>query len=216
MHYLGNNHVGFDALALGFPSIKGCQAVIYHVKAGLFGCHDMKSGAGFSTAEAVTTGKATAFANWVSKHANGSSPGVALYGVVNRNEQYQDDTAGNAEWDAMLIEVADKLRFDGSIYGARVNSHVKQGDSIYVVAEVQGNDCHIKWKRWEKMKQVAGSEHSHADQAVLRRQSIATGAFNTVGLPDDPNEDAKTVARKKAGKSENLNLFAVAQMRQIR
>ncbi len=37
--YLHENEVGYSAEGLGFPSIEGCHAIVFHGAKGLFGLH---------------------------------------------------------------------------------------------------------------------------------------------------------------------------------
>jgi hypothetical protein len=219
MQYLGNNHVGFDNMALGFPSIFGCQAIVYHTESGLFGMHDMKSGAGMATQEAVVAGKSTAFVDWIARQAHGASKGIALYGVINRNEQYAYTGAGIAEWSDMLIDLAEQLDarfgFDGPVSGARINSHVKKGGSVYVRFDGHGQECQVSYKRWTKLENDQETMHSPDTQAVLQRRSQMTGEFNSVTLSDTEYDDAYVV-RRIGPKPMNMHLIATAKFQEFR
>jgi hypothetical protein len=38
--YLSENEVGFDPTDIGFPTIRGCHAILYVTAGGLFGIHN--------------------------------------------------------------------------------------------------------------------------------------------------------------------------------
>jgi hypothetical protein len=216
MHYVGNNHVAFDAQSLGFPSIQSCQAVCLQVAGGLYGFHDYKGSGGAG----VDAAKAKAFAGWA--QANGTADvdgGVALYGVVNQAHQYTHDHSGEQEWKTMLLGVAQELGFDGPIYGVRITAHVGKADSLYVRFDLVGNDVRISYKRWSKMEQNKGAKPLNPDnQALVRPAKSAevdaktikadSRPYFTESLKDYEYEDVFPVRRKDPGKAQNLNIVA--------
>ncbi|MBV9782309.1 MAG: hypothetical protein JO264_00675 [Acidisphaera sp.] len=171
MQYLGNNHVGFDPAALGFPSIKGCQAIVYQTQAGIFGFHDMKASGGATADNA----KAQAFAAFVQSVAmNHATQALQIYGVINREEQYLDTAGGQTEWRDCLLGVATALNFNGHIYQVRINSHVNKGDSLYVRFDVAGNQSTIRYKRWSKMAYDKTITEVLNNQEEMRKRPATT------------------------------------------
>lgn len=149
MIYVGNNHVGFDREALGFPSVLGCQAVVYQTRAGLFGFHDMKGGGGVD----VDPAKAKAYAQWVQATSiNFQSQALCLWGVINQTHQYGSDQQGMAAWKTMLVGVAKAIKFKGPIRGVRLTRHLDPTDSVYIRYDVVGTGCRIRFRRWRKME----------------------------------------------------------------
>lgn len=224
MHYVGNNHVAFDPQSLGFPSIQSCQAVCFQVNGGLYGFHDYKGSGGVE----VDKAKASAFAQWA--RANGTASldgGVALYGVINQSHQYTRDRAGEQEWRTMLLDVSDRLRFDGSIYGVRVTSHVGRADSLYVRFDIVGSDVRISYKRWSKMEQDKSATPLNPDNQALVRPAKSTEVdaqlitahsrpYTTQTLKDYEYEDVLPVRRTDPTKGENLNIVASRRITQFR
>jgi hypothetical protein len=152
MMYLNENYCGYDSDALGFPSIKGCQAIVYQTTQALYGFHDYKVSPGFSTQEEVDNLRFAQFALHVQNLniAHGTNA-VALYGVILRGEQYGEDTQGRDEWQATLLRVATRLGFQGSVFGVRLGKHVGPVDSVYVRFDRKPTYCKIRYKTMSKM-----------------------------------------------------------------
>jgi hypothetical protein len=96
MHWVHENQMAFDNAQLGFPSILGCQAICFHTSRGLYGFHDLKTGGQASgmTAAQASDAKLKIFAKWVKDDCfQIGETGIALYGVINRDEQYNPDAA---------------------------------------------------------------------------------------------------------------------------
>lgn len=207
MHYLPENNCGFDPSSLGFPSIKGCQAICYQTTRGLYGFHDYKAGGAFydNDDDAVTKSKKKlqAFASWVASQSQIGETGVAIYGVINRTHQYTSDTAGNQEWGNVLRDLANSLGFGGSVKGARVSSHVKPDDSIYVVYDTTGGSMKIGFKRWSKMTTDSTNLVTPVSQARTRPVGGPGGGFQTSALPG--HGKVSPVVRQDVTKSVNLN-----------
>ncbi|MDH6146540.1 MULTISPECIES: hypothetical protein [Paraburkholderia] len=224
MHYVGNNHVAFDTQSLGFPSIKGCQAVCFQVSGGLYGFHDYKGAGGAGVDDA----KAHAFASWAEQQGTADiTARVALYGVINQEHQYTHDTSGEQDWKAMLLGVARELGFDGPVYGVRVTSHVGKADSLYVRFDRVHDTMRISYKRWTKMERDTKASPLNPDQQALLRpakssevdpRSIAhdTRPYVAESLKDYEYEDVYPVRRKDPGKAENLNIVASKKITQFR
>jgi hypothetical protein len=220
LKYLGNNHIGFDSNSLGFPSILGCQAIVYQTRQGLFGFHDMRTGSTpLLTYEQVVALKIQQFAAWVQNHSiNHGTQALHLYGVINQAHQYSDDTAGNTNWRNMLQWVATALNFQGPIHGYRVTSHVEKNDSIYVRYDVNGDECTIGFKRWTKMDFDKGSVEAHQpnEQKVVAKS--APDSFDV----RNPVETLYKVKRKgkvegtfEAGEGR-LNIVSKSSLKNLR
>jgi len=214
MHWVHENQMAFDAAALGFPSILGCQAICFHTTRGLYGFHDAKSGQrGTLTATDVSDAKLKIFAKWVTDSFQTGETGIALYGVINRDEQYNPDAAGNAEWKAVLLGLAGTgaLGFTGDVSGARINSHLEKKSSdkdksAYVQFDLAGNDCTVGFKRWSKMEADTKNKVKPAVQkAVVYRDPVFQ--------PEDIFGSGKVapVVRKDSSKGFNLNRIAIKQ-----
>jgi len=214
MHFVHENQMAFDPAGLGFPSILGCQAICFHTSRGLYGFHDAKSAPrGTMSATDVSDEKLGVFANWVTGLLQLGETPVALYGVVNRDEQYNPDTAGNAEWKAVLLGFAGSLEpvFTGDVYGARINSHLERKSSdkdksVYVQFDLAGNECCLGFKRWSKMKaDVAHKVTPTVQEAVVFRSN----AFQAEALYGSGK--VAPVVRQDSSKGFNLNRIAVKQ-----
>jgi hypothetical protein len=212
VHYIHENQMAFDAAALGFPSILGCQAICLHTSRGLYGFHDAKSGQrGAMTLTDVSNAKLAVFANWVTSRTGVGERSIALYGVINRDEQYNPDAAGNAEWKGVLLGLAGSLRFTGDVYGARINGHLEKKSSdkdksAYVQFDVAGNNCMVGFKRWSKM---AVDNQKKVTPAVQKAVNWRTDAYQAEDLYGSGK--VAPVVRKDSTKAFNLNLIALKQ-----
>jgi hypothetical protein len=214
MKYIGNNHIGFDANALGFPSVKGCQVVVYQTTNGLYGFHDMKGGGGLD----IDTAKANAFAFWVQNHHQTHfQESIRLFGVINQTHQYYNTTAGNTQWRNMLIGIANALRFSGPIHGVRITDHVGANDSLYIRFDVNQNNCQIRYKRWSKMGFDMANTlplDSNSQQALGR-----IGLGNVLGAvyeAKDPFDDIREVLRTGRTDEGNLNIVSANSIKNFR
>lgn len=225
MVYVGNNHVGFDANALGFPSILGCQAVVYQTTQGLFGFHDMKGGGvveGLVSQTDIDSAKAAAFAQFVQgTNIPHQAHARQIYGVINQTQQYGTDQEGVTAWQTMLLGVAAALGFNGPIYGYRVTKHVGKADSIYVRFDAVGTECTISFKRWSKMELDPNNTialDSNVQQAMGKTSGYGQAPVYVV---KDPVEQVRPVLRKvKKNKPTvgegNLNVIPRNELIQIR
>ena len=206
--------MAFDHTCLGFPSILGCQAICFQTSRGLYGFHDAKSGQrGTMTVTGVSNAKLKIFAKWVTDGFQTGETGVALYGIINRDEQYNPDAAGNAEWKAVLLGVAgtDALGFAGPVLGARINSNLEKKSSekdksAYVQFDLVGNNCTVAFKRWSKME----ADNKHKVAPVAQKSVVYR---DPVFQAEDLYGSGKVapVVRKDASKGFNLNRIAVQQ-----
>jgi hypothetical protein len=212
MHWIHENQMAYDPGSLGFPSILGCQAICLHTSRGLYGFHDAKSGQrGTMTPTQVSDAKLAVFANWVTgKFATGETA-IALYGVINRDEQYNPDAAGNAEWKSVLLGLAGSLTFTGDVFGARINSHLEkktsqEDKSAYVQFDLNGNVCTAAFKRWSKMEVDLKNKVTPATQQSVVYRDPSFQAENLYG-----SGKVAPVVRKDSSKGFNLNRIAIKQ-----
>lgn len=206
--------MAFDHASLGFPSILGCQAICFQTSRGLYGFHDAKSGQrGTMTVTGVSNAKLKIFAKWVTDGFQTGETGVALYGVINRDEQYNPDSAGNAEWKTVLLGLAgdDALGFAGPVMGARINSHLEkksseEDKSAYVQFDLAGNTCTVAFKRWSKMEADNKNKVTPGAQKSVVYRDPAFQAENLYG-----SGKVAPVVRKDTSKGFNLNRIAVKE-----
>jgi hypothetical protein len=218
MHFVHENQMAFDPAALGFPSILGCQAICLQTSRGLYGFHDFKSGTqqlGGTSSTEVSNKKLGVFANWVTGLLQVGETPVALYGVINRDEQYNPDSAGNAEWKGVLLGLAGAFvpKFTGDVFGTRINNHLEKKSSgkdksVYVQFDLAGNTCSVGFKRWSKMKADMANKVTPTVQRVVvyRKETTAFQAEPLYGAGK-----VAPVVRQDATKGFNLNLIAVKQ-----
>lgn len=200
MIYVGNNHVGFDREALGFPSVLGCQAVVLQTRAGLFGFHDMKGGGG----DDVDPAKAAAYAQWVQNVSmNFKGQALGLWGVINQTHQYGSDQHGMTAWTTMLVGVAKALKFKGPIRGVRLTRHLDPSDSVYIRYDAVGATCVIRFRRWRKMEfdKAAGALplDSRVQQALGKDSVYGQKAHFAVKNPFDDIYVVKRSNRPSGG-----------------
>jgi hypothetical protein len=214
MHWVYENQMAFDNAELGFPSILGCQAICFHTTRGLYGFHDMKSGtqtAGGMTSAQVSDAKLAIFAKWVTDAFQTGETGIALYGVINRDEQYNPDAAGNADWKTVLLGLAGRLTFTGPVLGSRINSHLEKKSSdkdksVYVQFDLAGNSCSVGFKRWSKLEGDTNNKEKPTDQKVVVYRKTAFQSEDLYG-----QGKVAPVVRKDSSKGFNLNRIAIKQ-----
>jgi hypothetical protein len=150
MQYLGTNEVGFDRNALGFPSVKTCQAIVYETASGLYGFHDAL------TNPATFTAKCAAFQQFVQEVSiNHKWLAICIIGVITREQRFKLAQVDN--WKAQLLEVASHLNFQGDIWGARLQERVGDDDSAYIRFDrldhtsMAKPPCKVSFKTWSKM-----------------------------------------------------------------
>ncbi len=106
------NHWGFDAVDLGFPSIAACRAIVLQTTAGLFGYH-------MSSSHLTAAARAIDFANYVHNHAQWvAGAGQMLY-VICYTEKPITGYGANAlsEWKAEAQVFAAALTHTGRRMG---------------------------------------------------------------------------------------------------
>jgi hypothetical protein len=163
------------------------------------------------TATQVSDAKLGIFATWVNGLLQVGERPIALLGVINRDEQYTPDTAGNAEWKGVLLGLARALTFPGAVYGTRINNHLEKKSSdkdksVYVQFDLVANDCSVGFKRWSKMKaDLVNKVTPTMQKAVVYR----TSAFQAEPLYGSGK--VAPVVRQDSTKGFNLNRIALKQ-----
>ena len=207
MHFVPENELAFDASALGFPSIFGCQAICLQTSRGLYGFHDLKSAPrGDLDSLGVSTAKLSVFADWVRAQLHGTETLTALYGVINRGQQYSPTTSGNADWRGVLLALAGALGFAGDVYGARINSHVEKDGSVYVQFDLNGGVMSVGYKRWSKLKSDNDNKTKPDDQEKVVWRG---GAYSAEALYGEGK--VAPVIRRDPKKGFNLKRIAAKE-----
>ena len=163
MIHLLEKEFGFDAEAMGFPSISGCHAVVYHTEEGFFGFHN----AGGS--------KTTDFeprAKWLAEFAKDNfvkaGKGLHLYGVCSRgtaNNRGYDMGAGLKCWKDEMKAYAKALGYKGPVSGYDLdkqrnwpkNPNSEIGVSAYVDFKKTNAGVTIGVKPWPDCNSTSGA-----------------------------------------------------------
>lgn len=155
MLHLYNNQVGYDRTALGFPSVMGCNAIVYQTPQAIFGLHNYGG-----TEKSSLVPRADAFRRYVqSTNIAHEGTGKHLYSVIHGEHRYYDKDKYNAEWEDELKAIAQALKHRGPIHLVRVVKHISAStvkDGLYIqfnINKVLGG-CSISYKRWSKMQDV--------------------------------------------------------------
>lgn len=147
MKYLVEHEGGFDAAALGFPSVQGCHAIVLQTAVGLWGYHN----AGGSGPDHFAP-RSILFQKFINDHFLGDpGKGVCLYGCtfVSNNQRGYAGTPKNS-WKAELKQFAATLGFKGTIRGYDLaQSLTGAHDSAYVEFRRTGGSCNVYIKRWD-------------------------------------------------------------------
>lgn len=164
MLYLMEHEVGFDPMALAFPSINGCMAIVYQTETGLYGYHNAGG-----TGEQKE--RARRFAEFVkqynpgpSRHLYGTTfrranrgytPGLKTLGIDPSKPQgrKQFNTDRFSEWISEMKEFADKLNYKGPISGVDLDK-VGLPSSALVEYRRNHHSCDIFCGDWAGQKTV--------------------------------------------------------------
>ncbi len=168
MIYLSENEVGFDATSLGFPSIRGCQAVVYVTDRGLFGLHNF--GGGDNNSFPLRAG---IFRSFVTNHAQSGGVGSALYGVCFPMTERGYSEVKRVNWLGELKEFASKVGFGGPIYGYDLNNRIAIPPA-YVRFEKTGGACVIQVKPWAEGDKTTGPNASPANYQAFGRANTSS------------------------------------------
>ena len=169
MRYLGERHFGFDTGELGFPSIRGCQAIVYVTSAGLFGFHNFGGAAPDDWAD-----RGAAFGSYVNAHTQ-TGAGKALYGVCYATSERGYGT-GNVRklWLAELAAFASAVRFTGSIYGYDLDRSAVPTPALVELTRTPSQTCVIQVKAWSKAGSTEKSVSGLADHKTTYRPNTST------------------------------------------
>lgn len=167
--FVGENEVAFDPQELGFPSIHGCQAIVYQTNAGLFGYHSY----GGSGDDAFQP-RATKFAEFVNSHGVAANQATRLYGVafVGDNRRGYSGQA-KAKWKIELLAYAGALHYTGKISGYDLQKSLPvSSTSAYVEFRKNGQKCDVFIREWtaaEQTTKIASKPNPNpADHRMLK------------------------------------------------
>lgn len=171
--YVSEREMVFSPNALGFPSIKGCHAIVLVTESGLFGFHNL-GGETKSRYEPM----AQAFHRFVTNHPSGGSPALAVYGAcfltgrsAYEGAKFPTSRAYSApakeSWLAELSAFGEPFGVHGPIYGldlgttpALSSPHVA---SAYVEFTRVGGKCVIQTKVWNSDDASSGTNTDHVN-----------------------------------------------------
>lgn len=172
MRYLSENELGFDANGIGFPSIRGCHAVVYVTSQGMFGVHN------FGGADSASwKDRSDAFGVFVHGHANGNATGKSLYGICFASG---NDSRGygvgdyKAVWLGELSKFAAAVGFGGPIYGYDMAKQAVP-PPVYVEANRVGDTSVVQMKAWHKPDANKDINLSPNDHVMMRRNKNGVG-----------------------------------------
>lgn len=218
MQYLGTNEIGYDRTALGFTSVKTCQAIVYQTAQALIGFHD-------AFCNDVQFGlKLGHFAQYAQERSiRHKWHARSLIGVINSDQRFKANQVD--DWKRQLFAVAAALSFDGEVWGARVTDHLAHDDSMYVRFDVATDEpsgprhCRVSYKTWNKMEWGATEANNDAmrtfiayDPAFVAR---TTDELNTRPYAlRTPRDDNRPVHRK--GQTGEGNLRPVMTFQRFR
>lgn len=214
MEFIPENDMAFDAASLGFPSIGGCQAICVQTTNGLYGFHDMKSAPRLAmNAQQISAAKLTEFANWILGKLQVGETITAIYGVINRDNQYAPSATGNADWQTVLLGLATALNnFAGPVLGHRLNntSHLPTGESAYVRFDLNGGAVSVGYKRWSKMRSDTANK---VTPAAADHKRVKWNSANSAYEADDlfGTGQVSPVVRIDTSKGERLNTIAASE-----
>jgi hypothetical protein len=210
MQYLGTNEIGFDRQALGFPSVKTCQAIVYESGSGLYGLHDALGN------PAALPAKCSAFAQFVQEVSiNHKWLAICIIGVITQEQRFKLDQVD--DWKAQLFEVAKYLNFQGDIWGARLQERIRDDDPAYIrfdrldhTSGVQP-PCKVSFKTWSKMDLGDESKNDDWRRLALKKDPtyVPTTMEEAYGHPQltvpapEPN---RPVQRKGRLDEDRLNM----------
>ncbi len=210
MFNLFENQVGYHSLALGFPSIDGCNAVCLQTRTGLFGIHVLGCSAFNHVGQAMEK-RARAFAEFVAGHPLGTQGDfLHLYGVCFHGKRcWGDDTRKKTvdknDWSRELKLYAAELGYTGPISGFDLSTVAswppKPGtttgstDSAYVEYRRAFDSIGIMYKPWSQCVPGTEIKASSVTDGVNYRCTNGQGHTVDTFMPD------KTVKQVTGGGS---------------
>lgn len=175
MRCLIENEVGYHATHMGFPSIRGCHAIVLVTASGLFGLHNY----GGDNPDQWTD-RATAFAGWVTAHPRWQGGAAALYGAC-----FVTTVAGSARgygtsnpalnWKSELKKFADMLNFPGKIFGLDLARTACLPPCYVDVLNVGNTRAVLSAKTWNKNDGTQGPNTHPQDHQLMRRPPNGLG-----------------------------------------
>ncbi|MBL0937799.1 MAG: hypothetical protein IBJ03_02830 [Gemmatimonadaceae bacterium] len=153
MYYLYEHQLGYHSLALGFPSIDGCNAICLQTKTGLFGIHVYGCDA-FNHIGRAMEKESTAFGEFVRTHTQGQEF-VHMYSTCFHKKRGWSP-GGKDAWKRELKFYADAIGFKGPCSGFDLSSipnwpggiGSSTSDSAYVEYRRVFDDVSILYKPW--------------------------------------------------------------------
>jgi hypothetical protein len=182
--YLCENEVGFDSTMLGFPSIQGCQAIVYQTSAGIYGFHSF--GGSDKNSWQPRAMKLREFI----ESLGALTPATRLYGcsfVSNNQRGYTgSSTAG---WRQELVRYADMLGYHGKISGYDLSKTLTgASDSAYVEYRINAKKCDVYIRKWDQFGSDANIKYPKVGNTTptehRRLKSNKTGDTFTAVLAD--------------------------------
>jgi hypothetical protein len=144
MKFLMEHEMAFDVAGLGFPSVKGCLALVYQTPAGLYGFHITQCNWDRTRQNALL------FRDFIIQHGHGTerlSAGTRLYGVTFVGQRYGGNK--HAEWRQEMEIFANALLFKGKTSGYNLTeSYPGDGRSAYVLYTPNGDKCAVDIREW--------------------------------------------------------------------
>lgn len=172
MWYLFEHQLGYHGLALGYPSIDGCNAICLQTKSGLFGIHVLGAAAVNHVGQAMET-RAKAFAAFVKAHPHGSDF-VHLYSVCFHAKRGWEK---GRTWKDEMRVYANALKYSGKVSSFDLSTVAgwpnvgNSSDSAYVEFRRVFNSLAILYKPW----------HSCVPSAEVKASSVTDGV-NYLGV----------------------------------
>jgi hypothetical protein len=152
MLILEERGVGLELATIAFPSLDGCQGIVYQTPEGLWGFHNL----GGSATDAFQE-RAKAFAAYLKQHFVKATKGTNLYGICFHNKRgYQSDDKMKA-WKEEMKAFAKELGYSGTVTGFNLDKGTpwplktpgkpdSETDSAYVEVRKAGNACTIHYR----------------------------------------------------------------------
>jgi hypothetical protein len=174
MRCLIENELGYHASHMGFPSIRGCHAIVFVTASGLYGLHNY----GGDNPDQWND-RADAFASFMTTHPGWRGGVTALYGVcfatpVN-NSARGYGTSPKINWKAELSKFAEKLQFAGTIWGYDLAGSGCAPPCYVDFINVGNTSCVISAKAWNKDHANPGANTHPADHKLMRRPPNGIG-----------------------------------------
>jgi hypothetical protein len=169
MRYLSERHLGFDAQELGFPSIRGCQAIVYVTDTGLYGFHNFGGAAPDDWKD-----RGDAFGTFVNGMPRVGA-GKAVYGVCFATSQRGYGTANvRQSWLSELAAFASAVRFTGAIYGYDLDRSAVGPPALVEFSRTPNHTCVIQIKAWNKTGATEKQVANLAEHKTTYRPNTAT------------------------------------------